>query len=260
MEKHYEFGDNWASYSQFISEDEISHAEKNLARLVGNISGKRFLDIGCGSGLHSLAALNLGAESVTCIDYDLMSVETTQKTLERFAPTDKWHVSQDDILKPKLEGKFDVVYSWGVLHHTGDMMTAIEHATHYCDEGGKLIIALYVKTPFCGFWTKEKRVYTYYPFLRPFIRIPYSALLYLRQAIATGKPLGFLKDYKQMRGMNFWTDIEDWLGGYPYESISDHAFVELMDQKGFTLEQSFQTESGLGLFGTGCGEWVFLKK
>jgi len=256
----FEFGKNWSEYSESVDESRIEIAMQELSALIPNLEGKTFLDIGSGSGIHSLAALRLGASKVVAMDYDINSVNTTKAMLSQFAPGGPWEVDQGDILNPTLTGTFDVVYSWGVLHHTGDMWQAIANAASFCRADGEFAIALYVKTPMCGLWKKEKRLYCEYPVLRPLVRFPYTGLLLARQTVANrSTPQTYLKDYKAGRGMDFFVDIKDWLGGYPYESVSHEELMQFLTPKGFDFVHSRNTKAGMGLFGTGCGEWVFKK-
>src|SRR5262245_49739774 len=128
QESHFEFGKNWESYSNLISDEQVAEAVAGLRRLAGgDLSGKRFLDIGCGSGLHALAALRLGASEVVAIDIDGNSVATTRKVLQRYADGKSWQAFEKSVFEADVGqlGTFDVVYSWGVLHHTGDMYRAL---------------------------------------------------------------------------------------------------------------------------------------
>ena len=110
----------------------------------------------------------------------------------------------------------------------------------------------------CGVWKKEKRLYCDYPVLRPLVRVPYTGLLLARQSVANRRsPQRYLREYKAGRGMDFFVDIKDWLGGYPYESVSHDELMDFLSPKGFEFVRSRNTDAGLGLFGTGCGEWVF---
>src|ERR1700722_17984157 len=84
---HFAFGKNWASYANLVTETQVEEATRALQHLVGSdLKGKRVLDIGCGSGLHALAALRLGATEVISVDIDPDSVATARKMLETNAP------------------------------------------------------------------------------------------------------------------------------------------------------------------------------
>ncbi len=121
----FSFGDNWEKFSRTVSQDKIDEAVENLKRVTGEqtLAGNSFLDIGCGSGLHALAAIKLAAASVTAFDIDPQSVQTTKNILAAYAPGMAVNVEQKDILSATADNgkKYDIVYSWGVLHHTGNM-------------------------------------------------------------------------------------------------------------------------------------------
>jgi len=256
----YGFGDNWYDFISNLNPEQISIATSELKSLIGDIAGKTFLDIGSGSGLHSLSALGLGAAHVMAIDYDPMSVKSTHTMLTKHAPEKSWEAHQGDILANPLNNeKYDVVYSWGVLHHTGDMWKAIKNATKTCKNGGLFAIALYTKTPFCTFWKHEKRIYSKYKLFRPVLDGIFITMLLLRKALAGINPLRYVSEYKSNRGMNFFTDIRDWLGGYPYESVSDAELDSFLTAQGFILVKKQKTSPSIGVFGSSCGEWVYKK-
>src|SRR6476620_5141731 len=127
--QRFEFGEHWSSFLRLVDEERVHAAEVSLAEMLGrdDLSGQRFLDIGCGSGLFSLAARRLGAR-VHSFDYDRQSVACTVHLRERFFAHDAgWTVQQGSALDADYLaslGQFEVVYSWGVLHHTGNMQRA----------------------------------------------------------------------------------------------------------------------------------------
>ncbi len=267
-ETRFGFGENWSEYSKLISDEHIKKAEEGLLRLLSpeQIKGKDIIDIGCGSGLHALAALRLGAKSVTGIDIDTNSVQTTQNLLKAHAPHDQYTIFHHDILaentaqNPALNKKYDVVYSWGVLHHTGSMMRAIDNAAHFVKDDGLYVIALYKKTSCCKMWAGIKYLYNKIPyFLQTILVYLYSTAFSLALLLNGKNPVTYIKNYKQDRGMNFIIDVRDWMGGYPYESITPEAITTYMAQKGFEKTKELNTETTIGLFGTGCAEFVFRK-
>ena len=263
LDSHFSFGENWSHYAEKIDEARIEEAEKSLTRLVGReaIEGKTFLDIGCGSGLFSLAAVRLGARKLLAVDLDPKSVETTRKTLSRYAVGKNWDVQNISVfnLDPEKLGVFDVVYSWGVLHHTGAMYQAITKASTMVGPNGMISLALYAKTPFCGLWRIEKRIYSRSPkWVQKMIEAVYLTLVRLRLALKGESYQKRKEQYWEQRGMDMYYDTRDWLGGYPYESISPEEAKTFMRGLGFDQIRSF-TEPCIGLLGTGCDEYSFTR-
>jgi 2-polyprenyl-6-hydroxyphenyl methylase/3-demethylubiquinone-9 3-methyltransferase len=232
---------------------------------VDDLSGKSFIDIGSGSGLFSLAARRLGA-LVHSLDYDPQSVTCTVELKRKFFPHDKcWTVEEASVLDPEhLEtlGKFDVVYSWGVLHHTGQMWLALENAQALVAEGGKLFIALYNDTGSqSARWLWIKRTYNKLP--SP-LRIPFAVLVSapaelksFASAVVRLRPSEYVAswcEYGTRRGMSRWRDIVDWVGGYPYQVATPDEVFEFLKSRGFVL-----TKLNVGRVGLGCNQFVFAK-
>lgn len=261
---HFEFGENWRDYAKSIDQPRIDAAIAGLRKLFPDgLAGKTFLDIGCGSGLHALAAMSLGARSVTALDIDENSVGTTRDFLTKHSPGAKWTANVASVfdLSPETTGTFDVVYSWGVLHHTGDMWRAIERAGRLVRPGGQFAIAIYSATTLDLLWKIEKRLYYRAPkAIQWIVRQSYVAVYMLAKALVERRsPASFLSDYQRHRGMNFSHDAHDWLGGYPYETASADEMRERVAKLGFKEINSFARPKTIGAFGTGCGEFVFEK-
>jgi predicted RNA methylase len=263
LQSHFSFGENWSQFAHKIDEPRIQEAEKSLIRLIGRegIQGKTFLDIGCGSGLSSLAAVRLGCRKLLAVDLDPKSVETTRKTLSLYAGGGNWECRNISVfdLDPAAVGTFDVVYSWGVLHHTGAMHKAIAKASMMVAPQGMLTLALYGKTPFCGMWRVEKKIYSRSPkWLQKIIETVYVEIVGLRLALKGESLKKRRETYFQQRGMDMYHDTRDWLGGYPYESISPEEALAYLRKIGFEPVRSFVTKS-IGFLGAGCDEYSFTK-
>lgn len=265
IDNHFQFGQNWQSYVQIVDEEKIEEAVRGLRKLLPEekIRGKVFLDIGCGSGLSMLAALRLGAARAVGIDLDPASVNAANLLLSRYAPGQDWNVSACSVFDadPATFGQFDIVHSWGVLHHTGQMWEAISHAGRLVRSNGLLVLALYHKTPLCRIWTTEKRIYTQSgPLVRGAIRGLYKALYLLRIVFSGKNPRKFIASYKSLRGMDWHHDVHDWLGGYPYESVLPLEVETFLKAEGFVFETVLENcAGGIGVFGTGCDEFVARK-
>ena len=262
VQTHFAFGKNWASYAELIGEHEIEEAKKALRRLipVAELKAHSFLDIGCGSGLHALAAAELGANRILAIDIDPDSVATSKAVLSRKNIQTPWRVETMSVfdLNKEREGVFDIVYSWGVLHHTGDMWEAVSKAASMVAPNGLLVIALYRKTYFDPFWKLEKRFYAHAPqIVQRGVRALYIAAFRLGK-VATGKNFReYVANYKGTRGMDFHHDVHDWLGGYPYETAPAPAVNAKLVGLGFHAERVFARPTGIGLLGSGCDEYVY---
>ena len=257
------FGENWKSFLAGLDDVRIAEAEKSLQWLLGRerLDGLRFLDIGSGSGLSSLAARRLGA-AVRSFDHDVQSVECTTALRARFFADDaNWIVERGSVLDgdylAKL-GRFDVVYSWGVLHHTGAMHEAIKNASRLVAPGGLFVVALYRKTRLCWFWTLEKRWYCKASTRAQAVaRGAYVALMRLAFTLLGRDFNAHVANYRSKRGMNYIHDVHDWLGGYPYESIRPADVARDLGGLGFAPVRSKVQLYSTGLFGSGCDEYVF---
>lgn len=227
----FSFGRNWQTYLKGVDEERLRIAEESLTEFTNleSLAGKSFLDIGCGSGLFSHAAFRLGAERIVSFDVDPVSVECCTQLHEVAGRPENWVIRHGSVLdEPFLTslGTFDIVYSWGVLHHTGRMWDAIMHSAGLVNPGGLYYIALYNKilsrngstSWIHPFWLKVKRMYNSSPLFGRFVLEPLALSAYLAMVVAKGEnPVSHVKNYKSHRGMSWRTDATDWLGGYPYE-------------------------------------------
>jgi SAM-dependent methyltransferase len=265
LNTHFEFGRNWQNYVELIDDEDIRRGIKSLTRLLPaeELEGKSFLDIGSGSGMTILSALNFGTSSCKGFDIDPNSVSAARALLGKHAKGQNWKIDQGSVLElsPDQTGLFDIVHSWGVLHHTGDMWRAIEAASKFTKPGGMFALAIYRKTPFCKLWAVEKYLYSRSPrFIQKTLRGFYK-LFYFAGLLATGRsPAVYQSDYNQDRGMDWNIDVHDWMGGYPYEAASANELTDFVCSLGFRSVRNVTHIPALaGIFGTHCDEFVFEK-
>lgn len=264
-ELRFQFGKNWSHYLRCLDNERVREAEKSLLKALDkkSLEGVKFLDAGCGSGLFSLAARRLGAE-VFSFDYDENSVKCAQQLRAQFFPEDEqWKIEQGSVLDwgyiEKL-GQFDVVYSWGVLHHTGNMWQALSNVNDLVNRQGCLFVSIYNDQGNASkAWKLIKKWYNSNNrivrlFLIPMVFLRLWGVPCLKDLIRTGNPLKTWTQYSKDRGMSPWYDYIDWIGGYPFEVAKPEEIFHYYQDKGFILKFLKTCAGGLG-----CNEFVFQK-
>lgn len=256
------FGANWSKFLRLVDRSRIALAQSSLQAMLEteSLEGKRFLDIGSGSGLFSLAAWNLGAE-VHSFDFDPQSVACTRELQRRYMRGPRpWTIDHASVLDGEYLqglGSFDVVYSWGVLHHTGSMWQAMKNAGALVAPGGKLFIAIYddqgstsrrwkaIKKRYCSSSSLTRGLLLAGTFLYFWVPVLLVDLL-------KGRPFRSWTRYGEncARGMSAWRDLVDWVGGYPFEVATPGEVIDFYRRRGFVLER-LKTARG------GCNEFVF---
>jgi SAM-dependent methyltransferase len=261
--QRFEFGKNWKHYLPDIDDARIEAAQTATKEMLGmaNLNGKTFLDVGSGSGLFSLIALRLGASSIHSFDYDPQSVECTRTLKRRYSPSNAiWIVEQGSVLDTeylKSLGKFDVVYSWGVLHHTGNLQQALQNVAPMVAPGGLLFLSIYNYQPFwSAYWKVIKRTYNQLPrvgrlameiVFSLFFATAFFAVDVTRRRNPFDRWIG-----SRQRGMSMFVDIRDWIGGYPFEVATPEDIFHFYRDQGFSLRE-LKTCGGHH----GCNQFVF---
>ena len=255
----FKFGQNWQTYSlNALDESKLEQAKQALASLIDqqDLHGKTFIDIGCGAGLNSISAAMFGADHIYALDIDPQCIAVTTKNVERFLPPGQAgsitaeQLSVLDSAAMNHIPQAEIVYSWGVLHHTGHMIDAIQKAAALVTPGGLFVIAIYNKHITSRVWHTIKAIYNRVPSLvqRVMYYLFYGVIFVAKFAATRRNPL-----HKE-RGMSFGYDVIDWIGGYPYEYASIEEIVTLVSKLGFTAKKVVPAEVG-----TGCNEFVFVR-
>lgn len=263
--ERFEFGENWRRFLASLNEERIKEAENSLVKNLGieSLAGKTFLDIGSGSGLFSLAARRLGAEVVS-FDYDPVSVRCAEELKRRYFHGDAyWRIGRGSALDEdyiKSVGSFDIVYSWGVLHHTGDMWRALANAAWPVKRGGLLFISIYNRQPrLSAMWLRVKKLYNRLPAPGRALMTAVFAVYFIGGGfvmdVMRGKNPMDRYTGKGRRGMSAWRDVSDWIGGLPFEVASPEEVFRFYRDRGFTLVE-LKTVAG----NHGCNEFVFRRE
>ena len=256
-EKIFSFGENWKDFSSYsLTPERLEQAKRSLVDILGadDIKGKSFIDVGCGSGIFSICASILGAEKVVGIDVDPVCIEVSKRNAERYSPGQsrpefmRVSILDDDSIS-RL-GKFDVVYAWGSLHHTGNMWKAIKNSADLVKNGGILWLSIYNKHFTSPIWKNIKQRYNRSSEFGKTILVYFFAGIFFLESLVS-----FKNPFEKMRGMDFIHDVVDWVGGYPYEYASPDEVIKRIEGEGFRTKRFVPTSGH-----TGCNEFVLVKK
>ena len=226
VRRRFSFGKNWRRFVRSsFSAQRLAVARSHLLDFLQlpDLRGRVFLDIGCGSGIHSLAALQSGAARVISVDVDPDSIAAARILREWHGNPGNWEILPGSILDPDflvtLPGA-DIVYSWGVLHHTGELWRAISNSAGCLRPGALFYIAIYDKTPETPYWVTVKERYNrsgWWGKRRMEWRYVLGRYFWPPFPGRAASSIKYILSYKAKRGMAFMTDVRDWLGGWPYE-------------------------------------------
>ncbi len=262
--KNFSFGRNWQWFLAGLTEARVRGATESLNEFLAdviNLKGKSLVDVGCGSGLSSLAACRLGASRVVSFDADVYAVGCAKRLREKYGLAGVWSIGQGSVLDRDFLsslGTFDVVYSWGVLHHTGNMWRSFDNVISLLKPGGCLYLSIYNNNEkyrlegTSEFWRRGKKLYNRAPgWGKGIMEIVYKLYIMVGLVAHGRNPVSYVRNYYQLRGMSFSTDIKDWLGGYPYEFAKPRQVINFFTRRGFGCIKKKEVRS------LGCNEFIF---
>lgn len=261
----FDFGKNWAAFARkALTQERIAQARTDFARLMQGIHlpGASFLDIGFGQGLSLLIAQETGARAVgNDINPKCREALTLTARLFPAVRLEEIPVIIGSILDQSVRsaltvtvpgtGQFDIVHSWGVLHHTGRMYDALAQAAQMVRSGGHLVIAIYNRHWTSPLWRLIKRVYVSLPrsLQQLLVLALYPVIAGAKWAVTRRNP------FTSERGMDFFYNVIDWVGGYPYEYASRAEIQVFIEQLGFTCTAFYPAAVP-----TGCNEFIFRRR
>jgi 2-polyprenyl-6-hydroxyphenyl methylase/3-demethylubiquinone-9 3-methyltransferase len=265
--RQFDFGENWSDFSaNALTPDRVQQAREDFAGLMArgclDVFGKNFLDVGFGQGLSLLSAASNGAHAVGC-DINPKCAQVLERNRKYFPEVGERviPVIVGSILDPATvaalrtlaaeERGYDIVHSWGVLHHTGDMWQGIDNAASLVRPGGALFLALYNWHWTSPAWAAIKRCYVRGPgwLQRIIVAVFYPIILAAKWAVTRRNPMAM------DRGMDFYYNVVDWVGGYPYEYASLAEVACYLERRKFALRTSAPANVP-----TGCNEYVFVRQ
>ena len=211
------YKDHWTEYPL-----ELQGVIQHLTELFPEgVKGKKVLDAGSGSGMVSIAFAVMGA-SVTGVDITSKCIENGRKRAKAFGVECRF--VQSDLTMLDLHEDFDIIYSWGVLHHTADAKASFFRLVEHLRPGGEIIIAVYLRTAFSSFWNFSRVFYQSSPgFAKTAFRRSASVLLNGYDAVR--KAL-MKKERYMLRGTSNEELVNDWFG-VPHRTF--HTYTEVYE-------------------------------
>ncbi|MCP9455884.1 MAG: class I SAM-dependent methyltransferase [Nitrospira sp.] len=259
----FDFGQNWAEFSDHaLTSERVGQARTDFLRLLEGIPmlGRSILDIGFGQGLSLLTAASLGAKVVGC-DINPKCGDVVRRNRKFFPniadseiPVVIGSILDEATVRTLQEqgpaSGYDIVHSWGVLHHTGDMRQAIANAASLVKPGGYFVVALYNRHWSSQLWLAVKWLYVKSPrIVQKLLVYGLYPVIWFAKLLVTGA-----NPWRKERGMDFFYDVVDWVGGYPYEYASIDEVKEIVGSMGFECLRAVAAQVP-----TGCNEFLFKK-
>jgi len=195
------------------------------------IEGKRILDAGCGMGVFSVVFGKKGAARVIGIDLSEEGVRRAQRAASHFNLSNVEFREGNILRLPYPDGSFDIVWSWGTLHHTAEPLKALEELIRVLKNGGTLFVTLYRST----------KLSFLHEGIRKTLRLAHRRmwpLLAKLIALALFPATLFLKRRKKARaGENLSDLVLDWYFNPVRHYYRPGEIRQLLEQEGLIIEK-----------------------
>jgi 2-polyprenyl-6-hydroxyphenyl methylase/3-demethylubiquinone-9 3-methyltransferase len=137
------------------------------------------------------------------------------------------------------------------------MWEAMSNALGCVAPNGKALIALYSRPRFAPMQVAMKRLYngSSNSLFRMTLKLLWATLWLSMELVgARRNPVRFVRDYAALnRGMSFWRDVEDWVGGWPFEFASASQVAERLPA-GYAIERQNIAPRGA------CSEYLIARR
>lgn len=197
----------------------VSLLERYTSRPASWFRGKQVLDAGCGNGRWSRTMASLGA-NVTAIDQSEGGVKAALEACREFP---SFRSVRHDILTPLPFGaEFDLVWSYGVIHHTGDTRKALENIARCVRPGGGIFLMVYGEPRFDESEDFQE-INEYVDMRRKLSTLPFPERVpYLRAAVGEQKLHGWFDAVSPpINDLHRFDELAVWLTGLGFVDVKE---------------------------------------
>lgn len=120
-----------------------------------SVKGKKVLEIGCGIGTATIQFARAGASKVVAVDLSEKSLELAKKRAEIYGFSDIiqfYHGNAEELSSIIPKESFDLIFSFGVIHHTPFPGKILKEMAAYTDSNSVVKVMVYYRFSWKSFW------------------------------------------------------------------------------------------------------------